>query len=112
MATLDLRPARLVVLSACETGLGEITSGEGVLGLRRAFSVGGAQSLVMSLWSIGDEDTATLMDDFYAGVLHRRRPLSPADALRAAQLRMLEANRKTGQARPQSWAAFIEAGAY
>jgi len=111
VSLLDLRQARLVVLSACNTGLGEIRSGEGVLGLRRAFAVAGAGSLVMSLWSTLDEETATLMSVFYGYFLHKRRPLAPVEALRQAQLAMLEDNRRThGDARPSDWAAFIATG--
>ena len=109
VATLDLLSADLVVLSACETGLGEIESGEGVLGLRRAFDQAGAQTLVMSLWSVPDEPTRDLMIDFYDRWLHRRRPSAVA-ALRAAQLSALERYREEGDPRVSAWAAFIATG--
>ena len=111
ISTLDLRGTELVVLSACETGLGEVTSGEGVLGLQRAFSVAGVRDLVMSLWSVPDATTAELMGGFYGRLLHRREPASPEDALRDAQLMILSTNRKNGgHGRPGSWGAFVVAG--
>ena len=97
------------MLSACDTGLGEIKTGEGVFGLRRAFQVAGARTLIMSLWSVEDQATATLMTAFYRS-LTRRRPTTPADALRSAQLRMLAAQRETGQGDPSAWAGFIAVG--
>ena len=111
VATLDLSAVELVVLSACETGLGESSNGEGVLGLRRAFAAAGAGTLISSLWSVPDDPTATLMTDFYKALLRKRRAPGPAEALRQAQLEALETARRTsGDGRPSDWAAFVPAG--
>ena len=96
---LDLRATDLVVLSACETGLGEVHVGEGVYGLRRAFMLAGAKTLVMSLWRVEDQQAQELMVDFYRRVLAGQ---SRADALREAQLTL-----KTNYPHPADWGAFI-----
>ena len=87
------------MLSACDTGRGDIRAGEGVLGLRRAFAVAGAETLVMSLWKVPDAQTQELMIDFYER-LRDGRPR--ADALRDAQLDM-----KKKHPHPAYWGAFI-----
>jgi CHAT domain-containing protein len=87
VAELDLSGVELAVLSACETGLGEVAGGEGLLGLQRAFQVAGAQAVVASLWKIGDEPTRALMARFYENLWRKNQP--PAAALREAQLSML-----------------------
>jgi hypothetical protein len=80
---LNLRGTELVVLSACGSGLGEVKLGEGVFGLRRAFSLAGADTLVMSLWKVDDLATAILMERFYANLV--LRGLAKTESLRDAQ---------------------------
>lgn len=96
-------PADLVVLSACNTGLGRIAGGEGVLGLTRAFLHAGARALVISLWEVGDRSTADLMDTFYRA--HVDEGLPTDEALQAAQIASLSAGRP-----PREWAPFALVG--
>jgi len=93
--------ANLVVLSACQTGLGQNIQGEGIVGLTRGFMYAGAQRVVVSLWSVDDEGTATLMSSFYQGML--QKGLTPAAALRAAQLELWKQEKWHS---PYYWAAF------
>lgn len=99
VCTVDLSSTELAVLSACETGLGSVLTGEGVFGLRRAFVLAGAQTLVMSLWKVPDEHTKELMVEFYQRVLNGE-PRS--EALREAQLMMKKKYKK-----PFYWGAFV-----
>jgi len=103
--TLSLENTQIVVLSACETGLGEIQAGEGVLGLRRSFAQAGAKTLVMSLWRVSDQYTVFMMESFYKNLL---KGLSVPAALREAQLALIEFLDDTfGFASPSLWAGFI-----
>ena len=97
--------ADLVVLSACQTGLGKLIRGEGMVGLTRAFMYAGTPSVLVSLWSVKDASTATLMTDFYKNLIKEK--LSKTDALRKAQLSML-GNEKF--AHPFYWAPFVLVG--
>jgi CHAT domain-containing protein len=107
-AQLDLRGTKSDVLSACETGVGEVRNGFGVVGLRRGLLLAGAQSLVTSLWNVGDLATQELMVSFYENLTSARGPArGRSAALRAAQLRMLA---KPGYAHPYYWAAFLNTG--
>ncbi|MBI3446750.1 MAG: CHAT domain-containing protein [Magnetospirillum sp.] len=101
---LDLTGTRLAILSACETGLGEIHEGEGVYGLRRSFQEAGAQSVVSSLWEVSDAGTQTLMAALYKRLLAGK---TPHDALREAQLEML---RNSQWSMPYIWSAFFMVG--
>lgn len=103
---LDL-PVELVVLSACSTGLGKDVRGEGLVGLTRGFMYAGASSVMASLWKVDDEATAELMSHFYQNLL--RHNLTPAAALREAQLAMWKQRRWR---HPYYWAAFVLQGEY
>jgi CHAT domain-containing protein len=107
---LDLRGCDLVVLSACETGLGRPQSGEGMMSLRRAFHLAGARTVVSSLWQVKDESTTELMLEFYRNLWQGH--MGKLEALRTAQLKMLERNRRAyrGNARPSTWGAFVLSG--
>jgi CHAT domain-containing protein len=100
-------PAELVVLSACNTGLGKDVRGEGFIGLVRGFMYAGAARVVSSLWRVDDQSTAELMKRFYRGML--KDGLSPAAALRAAQVEMSKLKQWSA---PYHWAAFVLQGEY
>jgi CHAT domain-containing protein/predicted negative regulator of RcsB-dependent stress response len=98
-------PAELVVLSACETGLGKEIRGEGLVGLTRGFMYAGARRVVVSLWSVNDRSTAELMKSFYRRMLKDGK--RPAEALRDAQIEMLKQEKWRS---PYYWAPFILEG--
>jgi CHAT domain-containing protein len=109
VAGLNLNGVEWAVLSACDTGLGEIRAGEGVFGLRRAFQVAGARTIIMSLWPVDDQATRAWMRALYEARF--RRGLSTADAVHAASVAVLSERRANKQSTlPVYWAAFVAAG--
>ena len=126
---LDLRGVQVAVLSACETGLGDVAGGEGLLGIQRAFQVAGAQAVVASLWQVSDTATRTLMERFYDNMIQKK--MGTLEALREAQLWMLReeqpwmlhegqdrglvrtdrpAENESTRTSPFFWAAFVLSG--
>lgn len=103
-ATLDLLGTQLVVLSACETGVGTTVDGEGVYGLRRAFVLAGAETIVMSMWKVDDEATRDLMSSYHQKLATRE---GRSVGLRSVQLAMLADPRRR---HPYFWASFISSG--
>jgi CHAT domain-containing protein len=109
VASLNLRGVEWAVLSACDTGLGEIKAGEGVFGLRRAFQVAGVRTVIMSLWSVDDQATRVWMRALYEGRL--QKGLTTAGAVHAASAAVLRDRRAKGwSTHPFYWAAFVAAG--
>lgn len=120
--TLDLRNVELATLSACETGLGEVAGGEGLLGLERAFQVAGAATVIASLWKVDDAATRDLMERFYDSLWNK--DMGKLAALREAQLWMLrerglrglrpldgeEDPSRDNRLPPYAWAAFVLSG--
>ncbi len=92
LVDLDLSGLELAVLSACETGLGDVAGGEGVFGLQRAFHLAGTRNVVASLWKVPDAATAALMGEFYKALWEEGLP--PVLALRKAQLAVYKADAK------------------
>jgi CHAT domain-containing protein len=99
---LRLKGTELVVLSACETGMGDVQAGEGVFGLKRAFILAGAKTMVMSLWSVPSRETTELMSEFYR-LMAEGKP--KAEALRQAKISMMQKNPN-----PFYWGAFVMTG--
>jgi CHAT domain-containing protein len=103
-SALNLWGTKLVTLSACDSGVGEVRNGEGVYGLRRAFVLAGSETLVMSLWPVSDAVSREAMVAYYAGL---RAGLGRGDALRKAELEMMN---RSGRQHPFYWASFIQSG--
>ena len=109
LASLDLTGTEWLVLSACETGVGDATVSEGVLGLRRAARVAGAATLIFSLWSVDDQITARWMNAVYHARLMDR--LDTAAAVQRASLQILQERRAAGRStHPVFWAGFVATG--
>ena len=124
VSEMDLSPVELVVLSACETGLGRAAGGEGLLGLQRSFQVSGARTVVASLWKVPDRETQLLMARYYANLWQKK--MGPVQAMRQAQLSLLRATSADGPLRgfeavnveegqkvrlhPKLWAAWTVSG--
>jgi CHAT domain-containing protein len=109
VASLNLEGVEWAVLSACDTGLGELKAGEGVFGLRRAFQVAGVRTVIMSLWSVEDRAARQWMLALYRGRLEKK--LDTADAVREAGLTVLRDRRAKGlTTHPFYWAGFVAAG--
>ncbi|MBY0228601.1 MAG: CHAT domain-containing protein, partial [Gemmataceae bacterium] len=126
VSELDLSGLELAVLSACETGLGVIANGDGVMGMRRAFAAAGARSVVSSLWKVDDEATRVLMERFYANLWGRK--MGRLEALAESQRWMLREGKadpgvargmrrkdapqpaEDGRMPPYYWAAFVLSG--
>lgn len=98
---MDLSNTELVVLSACETGLGDITHSEGVYGMQRAFRIAGAKKMIVSLWRVPDNATAKMRELFYTALLKDKQ--SCHQAFRKAQ----HAMREKYPTNPVNWAGFV-----
>jgi CHAT domain-containing protein/Tfp pilus assembly protein PilF len=104
VANLNLLGTQLVVLSACDTGLGRLSTGEGIYGLRRALVIAGAESQVISLWKVADDATQELIVSYYQKLLAGQ---GRSEALRQTQLEMLKSQDRS---HPYYWASFIPSG--
>jgi len=111
VASLDLSGVDWAVLSACNTGNGELRDGEGVLGLERAFRVAGAHSVIMTLWPVDDDVTRQFMHELYAQRLGIHA--TTADAVWISARKMLQKRRASGlSTHPWYWAGFVGSGGW
>jgi CHAT domain-containing protein len=108
IADLDLRGVELAFLSACETGLGRVEGGEGVLGLQRAFQAAEARTLVTSLWSVNDAATSVLVEEFYTNLWQKKLP--KLEALRQAQLTVLRHPERVDKRRSELREVLVKRG--
>lgn len=109
VTALNLQGVEWAVLSACDTGLGELKAGEGVLGLRRAFQIAGVHTIIMSLWAVDDDAVRSWMHVLYEGRL--QQGVNTADAMHRATLDILRKRRARGAStHPFFWAGFVAAG--
>jgi CHAT domain-containing protein len=99
-AMLRLRGTQLVVLSACETGLGDLSFSDGVIGLQRSLALAGARSQILTLWPVNDAKTTELMVSFYKNLFEKK--MTKAEALRQAQIDMSDRG-----VDPYYWAPFV-----
>ena len=108
IAMMDLQGTELVVLSACGSGLGKVSAGEGVDGLRRAFQNAGARTIISTLFKVPDKESAQMMKRFYEGLKAGKGKL---ESLHEAQLSVIaERRKKEGTAHPFFWASFVLLG--
>jgi len=106
---VNLQGTEWAVLSACDTGLGEIKAGESVFGLRRAFQIAGVRTVIMSLWPVDDQATVQWMHELYVARLQKH--MDTAESVQAASLAILNARRAKGlSTHPFFWAGFVAAG--
>ena len=100
VSQLNLRNTKLVVLSACETGLGQIEGSEGTFGLKRGFKLAGVEQMIVSLWSVPDKETKELMTIFYTDLA---QTMDPVSSFQYAQNQM----RDKYPIYPEKWAGFV-----
>ncbi len=122
VSEMDLSRLELATLSACETGLGKVAGGEGLLGMQRAFQIAGVRTVIASLWKVDDRATQMLMGELYTSAWDPRKIIPRAEALRRAQLTMLREGRRgigkvaekaedpSSRLPPYYWAAFVLSG--